>query len=144
MRRMSLVLIAVGAFLIVLAPMIRFYAYPRLAVAPANQVSTTGLQAKGATVFDITTLKDISADLVISVVTHGDATTPDKCPGNVTYVNSTLTKTSTGKLLSGEVERMTFDKRTGESTAATSTCGKDFIAQFRMTTRSCSAGVRAG
>jgi hypothetical protein len=124
MRRMSLVLIAVGAFLIVLAPMIRFYAYPRIAVAPANQVSTTGLQATGATVFDVTTLKEIPADLRISVVTHGDATTPSKCPGDVTYVNSTLTKTADGKLLSGQVERETFDKRTSEA----SSCGHDFVA----------------
>ncbi|MFL6062960.1 MAG: DUF3068 domain-containing protein [Marmoricola sp.] len=124
MRRLSVVLIAVGAFLVVLAPMIRFYAYPRLAVAPANQVSETGLQATGAQVFDISTLKTITADLKIQVITHGDASTPKSHPDDVTYVNSTLTKTSDGKLLSGEIERMSFDKRTGQA----SSCCKDFIA----------------
>lgn len=124
MRRMSLVLIAVGAFLVVLAPMIRFYAYPRLAVAPANQVSETGLQANGAKVFDIKTLKTIPADLRIQVITHGDASTPKSHPDDVTYVNSTLTKDTNGNLLSGEIERMSFNKRTGEA----SNCCKDFIA----------------
>lgn len=127
MRRMSLVLIAVGAFLIVLAPMIRFYAYPRLAVAPANQISITGLQAKNATVFSIVKLKEYTTDLNIEVTTHGDATTPEKHPNDVTYVNSTLTKDADGNLLSGEVERMSFDKRTGEA----SDCCNDFVSDVK-------------
>jgi hypothetical protein len=125
MRRMSLVLIAVGAFLIVLAPMVRFYAYPRLAVAPANQRSTTGLVAKNATIFDAKSLKEIQTDLNIEVTTVGDAKAPDKYPGSVTYVNTTVTKDSAGTmvqmvdgklLVHGEVERMTFNARTGEAT----------------------------
>jgi hypothetical protein len=119
---MSLVLIAVGAFLIVLGPMIRWYAYPRLAVAPVNQRSVTGLEAKGATIFDPTTLKEIKTDLTITVRTTGDASTPKKHPGSVTYVNTTVTKDAAGTMVAdngkirGEVERMTFDARTGEAT----------------------------
>lgn len=122
MRRMSLVLIAVGAFLIVLGPMIRLYAYPRLAVAPANQRSVTGLEAKGATIFDPGTLKELKTDLTITVRTTGDASTPKKHPGSVTYVNTTVTRDSAGTMVAdngkirGEVERMTFDARTGEAT----------------------------
>lgn len=122
MRRMSLVLIAAGAFLIVLAPMIRFYAYPRLAVAPANQISTTGLEAKGATIFDAASLKEITTDLAITVKTVGDASAPKKYPGSVTYVNTTVTKDSAGTMTAqdgsvrGEVERMTFNARSGEAT----------------------------
>ncbi|MCX6395359.1 MAG: DUF3068 domain-containing protein [Propionibacteriales bacterium] len=114
-------MIAVGAFLIVLAPMIRFYVYPHVAVAPENQRSVTGLEAKGATVFDAASLKEIQTDLAIEVNTVGVANPPE---GKVTYVNTTVTTDSAGsmvafvdgrKIIRGEVERMTFDARTGEA-----------------------------
>lgn len=124
MRRMSLVLIALGAFLIVLGPMIRWYAYPRLAVAPANQRSITTLVGENATIFDIATLKEITTDLTTVVNTTGDASTPDKHPGAVTYVNSTSTTSSDGVMRSRDVERMTFDARTG---MAIKDCCGDFI-----------------
>lgn len=124
MRRMSLVLIALGAFLIVLAPMIRFYAYPRLAVAPANQRSITTLVGENATIFDIATLKEITTDLTTVVNTTGDASTPDKRAGAVTYVNSTSTTSADGVMRSRDVERMTFDARTG---MAIKDCCGDFI-----------------
>jgi hypothetical protein len=119
---MSLVLIAVGAFLIVLGPMVRLYAYPRLAVAPANERSVTGLQAKNATIFNPVTLKELQTDLTITVRTTGDASAPKKHPGSVTYVNTTVTKDSAGTMVAdngkirGEVERMTFNARSGEAT----------------------------
>lgn len=124
MRRMSVVLIALGAFLIVLGPMIRWYAYPRLAVAPANQRSITTLVGENATIFDIATLKEITTDLTTVVNTTGDASTPGKHPGAVTYVNSTSTTSSDGVMRSRDVERMTFDARTG---MAIKDCCGDFI-----------------
>lgn len=116
MRKLSLALIAIGAFLIVMGPMVRYYAYPRLAVAPANQVSDTGLEAENATIFDIGSLSEITTDLTISVRTIGDASTPDKYPGSVTYVNSTSTVSADGVMRSRDVERMTFDETSGEAT----------------------------
>ena len=124
MRKLSLTLIAFGAFLIVLAPMVRWYAYPRVAVAPANQRSVTTLVGENATIFDIQTLEEITTDLTTKVRTVGDATTPDKCPGHVTYVNSTQTTSSDGVMRSSDVERMTFDRRTGE---ANPSCGNNFL-----------------
>ncbi len=124
MRRMSLVLIALGAFLIVLGPMIRWYAYPRLAVAPANQRSITTLVGENATIFDIGTLKEITTDLTTVVNTTGDASTPEKRPGAVTYVNSTSTTSSDGVMRSRDVVRMTFDARTG---MAIKDCCGDFV-----------------
>jgi len=121
---MSLALIALGAFLIVLAPMARWYAYPRVAVAPPNQRSITTLVGPDATIFDIQTLKEITTDLTTKVRTIGDASTPAKCPGDVTYVNSTQTTSSDGVMRSSDVERMTFDQTTGE---ANPNCGGDFI-----------------
>ena len=122
MRRFSIALVAVGAVLVVLAPMIRFYAYPRLAVAPANQISTTGLEAKGATIFDAGSLKEIQTDLKIKVDTVGDAKAAKKHDGQVTYVNTTVTTDSAGTMtgdggeVRGEIERMTFDAQSGEAT----------------------------
>lgn len=124
MRRMSLVLIALGAFLIVLGPMIRWYAYPRLAVAPANQRSITTLVGENATIFDIGTLKEITTDLTTVVNTTGDASAPDKCEGAVTYVNSTSTTSADGVMRSRDIERMTFNARTG---MAVKNCGGDFV-----------------
>lgn len=124
MRRMSLVLIALGAFLIVLGPMVRWYAYPQLAVAPANQRSITTLVGENATVFDIATLKEITTDLTTTVNTTGDASTPEKRSGAVTYVNSTSTVSSDGVMRSRDVERMTFDARTG---MAIGDCCNDFV-----------------
>lgn len=124
MRKMSVVLIALGAFLIVLAPMARWYAYPRVAVAPAAQKSVTTLVGPNATIFDIGTLKEITTDLTTTVNTTGDAKAPDKCPGAVTYVNSTSTVSSDGVMRSRDVERMTFDAHTG---VALPNCGDDFI-----------------
>jgi hypothetical protein len=123
-RKLSVVLIGLGAFLIVLAPMIRWYAYPRVAVNPANQRSITTLVGSNATIFDIGTLKEITTDLTTKVRTIGDASTPDKCPGDVTYVNSTQTFSADGVMRSSDVERMTFDKRTS---LANPSCGGDFI-----------------
>lgn len=124
MRKLSLVLIALGMFLVVLAPMLRWYAYPRLAVAPPNQRSVTTLVGPNATIFDIGTLKEITTDLTTVVNTTGDSSTPEKAPGYVTYVNSTSTSSSDGVMRSRDVERMTFHETTGE---ANPKCCGDFI-----------------
>jgi len=58
------------------------------------------------------------------VNTTGDAGTPAKCPGAVTYVNSTSTTSSDGVMRSRDIERMTFNARTGMSVG---NCGGDFI-----------------
>lgn len=115
-RKLSVVLIALGAFLVVLAPMVRWYAYPRVAVAPAAQRSVTTLVGQGATIFDISTLKEITTDLTTKVRTIGDTRAAEKQGGDVVvYVNSTSTRSSDGVMRSRDVERMAFDKRTGEA-----------------------------
>jgi hypothetical protein len=121
-RKTSVVLIALGAFLIVLAPMVRWYAYPRVAVAPAAQKSVTTLVGPDATIFDIATLKEITTDLTTTVRTVGDTKAADKAGnGTVVYVNSTSTKSSDGVMRSRDVERMAFNQRTG---AAVNCCGE--------------------
>jgi hypothetical protein len=115
-RKLSVVLVALGAFLVVLAPMVRWYAYPRVAVAPAAQRSVTTLTGPDATIFDIGTLKEITTDLTTTVRTVGDTKAAEKQGGDVVvYVNSTSTRSSDGVMRSRDVERMAFDKRTGEA-----------------------------
>jgi hypothetical protein len=121
-RKLSLVLIALGAFLIVLAPMVRWYAYPRLAVAPAAEKTVTTLVGPDATIFDIQTLKDITTDLTTTVRTIGDTRAADEAGnGTVVYVNSTSTRSSDGVMRSRDVERIAFNQRTGE---AVNCCGE--------------------
>jgi hypothetical protein len=121
-RKISVVLVALGAFLIVLAPMSRWYAYPRVAVAPAAQKSVTTLVGPNATIFDIQTLKEITTDLTTVVRTVGDTKAAAKAGhGTVVYVNSTSTRSSDGVMRSRDVERMAFNQRTGE---AVNCCGE--------------------
>lgn len=51
-RRASLVLLAVAVFCAALAPLLRWYAYPRLAKIPPNQYQEMVLEAKDATLLD--------------------------------------------------------------------------------------------
>jgi hypothetical protein len=121
-RKLSVVLIALGAFLIVLAPMVRWYAYPRVAVAPAAQKSVTTLVGPDATIFDIETFTEITTDLTTKVRTLGDTKAAEKAGGGiVVYVNSTSTRSSDGVMRSRDVERMAFDNFTSE---AVNCCGE--------------------
>ncbi|GGZ65810.1 hypothetical protein GCM10010371_26810 [Streptomyces subrutilus] len=51
-RRASLVLVALAVFCAALAPLLRWYAYPRLAKIPPNQYQEVVLEAKDATLID--------------------------------------------------------------------------------------------
>ncbi len=53
-RRASLVLLALAVFCAALAPLLRWYAYPRLAKIPPNQYQEVVLEAKDATLLDYT------------------------------------------------------------------------------------------
>jgi hypothetical protein len=74
MRRLfSTALVGLGAFLIMAAVLVKFYAHPSLATMPTNYESTTELQAIGATIFDAGTLEPVTSDLAISSYTVADS-----------------------------------------------------------------------
>lgn len=126
MRKLSVALLAVGVFLLVLAPMARYYMYPRIAVAPVNQNSVTTLVGPDATVFDIGSLKEIQTDLTTKANTIGDTKASEKAPGNtVVWVTTSSTKSSDGVVRSRDVEREAFDAHTAE---AVNCCG-EFISE---------------
>lgn len=62
----------VGALLLIAGMLVHFYAVPALAKAPVGIDQITRLSATGATVFDIKTLKPITADLAVENLTRGD------------------------------------------------------------------------
>ncbi|MDF5751056.1 DUF3068 domain-containing protein [Spongiactinospora sp. TRM90649] len=73
MRRViGLVLIGMGAFLLVLAPLIRFWAAPRLIAAPADYYLVTRLEAPGGQYFSVPEEGVVKGDLKITITTRGD------------------------------------------------------------------------
>lgn len=121
-RKLGIVLIGLGAFFIVLAPMLRFYAYPQLAKAPQSQNNVSTLVGPDATLFDIGTLKEITTDLTTVAKTVGDVKAAEDYGKNtVVWVTSSSTKSSDGVMRSREVERSAFDAT--ESTAV-NCCGE--------------------
>lgn len=122
MRRfVAPVLIGLGVFLLVGSLMLRFYAYPRLAVAPADQNSVTELSASGAQIFDVTTLESITTDLSISATTRGDEAAADKAPdGVVVWVGTQTVRKSDGGIVSQSSEISPMDAHTAE---AVNCCG---------------------
>lgn len=112
-RKIGLVLLGLGAFLLVLALMVRFYAYPQLAVAPVNPDSVSTLVGEDATIFDRETLTEVTTDLTAEVITVGDAeaATDDV----VVWVSKNSTRSSDGVIRSRSAERVAFDAVTGEA-----------------------------
>jgi hypothetical protein len=117
MRRiLSPVLIGLGTFLVVSALLLRFYALPKLAVAPVDQNSVTTLFAKDAVVFDSNpeVLGDVTTDLTVTSSTVGDPDASDDAPdGVIVWYNTTSVKRADGTVFNRSVERAAFDDKTG-------------------------------
>ncbi|MCW2761000.1 MAG: hypothetical protein JWR85_1201 [Marmoricola sp.] len=122
MRRiLGPLLFGLGAFLLVAGLLLRFYAYPRVAIAPLDQNSVTKLEAKGAEVFDSATLKPLQTDLAVSSRTVGDVKASEAAGGDVrVWVNTVSIRSSDGVVRSRSVERTPFDGVTAE---AVNCCG---------------------
>ncbi|MFC6085503.1 DUF3068 domain-containing protein [Sphaerisporangium aureirubrum] len=114
MRRITgIVLIAIGAFLVTLAPLVRFYAAPQLVAAPADQYGITKLRADNAQYFSTGDLKVLTGNLDITVTTRGDveaAKGDDVVWDEFTAVND-VTNNKQG--ISYAQRRSAFNKYTG-------------------------------
>jgi hypothetical protein len=117
MRRiLGPLLVGVGCFLIVAALMVRFYAYPKLAVAPENQNSVTKLQADGATYFNTGTLSEETTDLSVENQTLGDVEATEEAEDGIrVWYGSTSIRASDGTVISRSQERVAFDATSGEA-----------------------------
>ncbi|MEV5408051.1 DUF3068 domain-containing protein [Thermopolyspora sp. NPDC052614] len=71
-RVIGFVLVGAGAFLIALAPLLRFQVADRLIAAPADQYSVTTLRADNARYFNVGDLKVLDGTLDITVTVKGD------------------------------------------------------------------------
>lgn len=122
MRRfLGPVLFGLGAFLLVAGLLLKFYAYPRVAVAPIDQDSVTKLQATGAEIFDATTLKPLTTDLSVQSRTVGDVKASEDRGDNVrVWVNTTSIRSDDGTVRSRGTERTAFDATTAK---AVNCCG---------------------
>lgn len=115
-RHLAPVLIGLGVFLVVAALLLRFYAYPKLAVAPIDQDSVTELTAENAVLFDSdpAVLDTFQTDLTVLSRTVGDVEASEQAPDGVRcWVNTTSIRSDDDVVRSRSVERAGFDAVTG-------------------------------
>ncbi len=109
-RVLGYILLGLGAFLLVLAPLARFYMYPNLAKAPLD-VFSKGTSTGDATVFSIADLAEVQTTISSTRTTRGDveASTDDLA----VYDSFVNTANAEGETLTASVERVGFDRFTG-------------------------------
>lgn len=116
MRRfLGPILVGSGAFLLVAAVLLRFYAYPQLAVAPIDRDSVTNLEATDATLFDTSLLREITTDLSVATTTRGDVEASKEAGDDTRVWTGTTTISANGIIRSQSAERAAFDGVSGEA-----------------------------
>ncbi|OIJ69063.1 DUF3068 domain-containing protein [Streptomyces mangrovisoli] len=124
-RKASLILLALAVFLTALAPLLRWYAFPRLAKIPANQYQDMVLEAKGATLLDYGTMKARKVSKVTIVQTlKGDVAAArriERTAGRdvVVWDGLSYVQGPDGKMVSEIPERYIFDAHSQEPVHAT-------------------------
>lgn len=114
-RRASLVLLAFAVFFAALSPLLRWYAFPRLAKIPPNQYQETVLEAKPATLLDYSTLTAKKVDKITIVQTlKGDVEASEKIERSagrdvVVWDALSYVQGPDGKMVSKIPERYIFD-----------------------------------
>jgi hypothetical protein len=113
-RNIGLVLVAVGAFLLALASLTRFYVQGQVVAAPKNVYQKTTLQADNATYLDLAKLQLRQGATVTAVnTTRGDAKASG---GKIAVWDSFTSVEDPGNNAKIEVQqqRAAFDRRNGE------------------------------
>ncbi|NUT10697.1 MAG: DUF3068 domain-containing protein [Nonomuraea sp.] len=107
------VLIAVGAFLVVLAPLVRFQVAPAFMAAKGDQYSISKLHAAEAQYFSVPDGRVLTADLDIIVTTRGDVkeATDDRVVWDEFTAVNDVTNNKPG--IDYSERRSAFDKRSG-------------------------------
>jgi hypothetical protein len=115
-RLLGPILVGLGAFLVVTGLLARFYAYPALAVAPIDQNSVTKLEAKDATILDLSTLKEVTTDMSVQNKTTGDVPASEKAGDDIlVWTATTSYRDELGNIRSRSAERYAHDAHTGEA-----------------------------
>lgn len=124
-RRASLVLLAFAVFFAAMSPLLRWYAFPRLAKIPPNQYQETVLEAKPATLLDYSTLTAKKVDKVTFVQTlKGNVEESEKIERSagrdvVVWDGLTYVQGPDGKMVSKIPERYIFDAHSQDPVHAT-------------------------
>ncbi|MFI9049839.1 DUF3068 domain-containing protein [Streptomyces sp. NPDC053427] len=124
-RRASLVLLAFAVFFTALSPLMRWYAFPRLAKIPPSQYQDMVMEARPATLIDYGTMKAKKVPKVTIVQTlKGDVAASDrieKTAGRDVVVWDTLSYVAgpDGKMVSEIPERYIFDAHSQDPVHAT-------------------------
>ncbi|MGW7552482.1 DUF3068 domain-containing protein [Streptomyces rimosus] len=124
-RKASLVLLAFAVFFAALSPLLRWYAFPRLAKIPPNQYQATVLEAKPATLLDYGTMRARQVPKVSIVQTLKgnveESERIEKTAGRDVVVWDALSHVAgpDGRMVSQIPERYIFDAHTQEPVHAT-------------------------
>ncbi|THA64287.1 DUF3068 domain-containing protein [Streptomyces sp. A0642] len=124
-RRASLVLLALAVFFAALSPLVRWYAFPRLAKIPPNQYQETVLEARPATLLDYSTLKAEKVDRITIVQTlRGNVEESEKIERSagrdvVVWDALSYVQGPDGKMVSKIPERYIFDAHSQDPVHAT-------------------------
>ncbi|WP_326808856.1 MULTISPECIES: DUF3068 domain-containing protein [unclassified Streptomyces] len=119
-RKASLVLLALAVFFAALSPLIRWYAFPRLAKIPPSQYQDMVLEAKNATLLDYATMKSKKVDKVSIVQTlKGNVKEAEKVKDRtgrdvVVWDSLSYVADPKGKMVSQIPERYIFDAHSQE------------------------------
>ncbi|WP_069887012.1 DUF3068 domain-containing protein [Streptomyces luteocolor] len=124
-RKASLVLLAFAVFFTAMSPLMRWYAFPRLAKIPPSQYQEAVLEAKNPTLIDYGSMKAKKVDKVTIVQTlKGNVEASEKIEKSadrdvVVWDALSYVQDAEGKMVSKVPERYIFDAHSQEPVHAT-------------------------
>ncbi|GGJ25978.1 DUF3068 domain-containing protein [Streptomyces brasiliensis] len=124
-RKAGLILLALAVFFATLSPLLRWYAFPRLAKIPANQYQDMVLEAKDATLLDYGTMRSKKVPEVTVVQTlKGNVEASEKIERTasrdvVVWDGLSYVQGPDGRMVSEIPERYIFDAHSQEPVHAT-------------------------
>ena len=148
-KKFGLILAGLGAFLVTVALLSRFYAYGQLAVVPLDQDTTSVSEGPDATIFDIASQREINVDLESVRTVVGDVEASEAASEELgrdiaiweTAVVNDEDPTGVGEdnpPRSASHDRVAFDRHTGETVICcdtyTSTSADDRGVEIKDTT----------
>ncbi len=125
-NKLGVILSGLGAFLVAMALLSRFYVYDQLAVVPLDQDTVSVSEGPGAVIFDIATQQEITLDLVSTRNVFGDVKASkeasDKLNRDIAVWETLVYTDEAGAVITPENpprsstnDRVAFDRHTGES-----------------------------
>ncbi len=139
----SALLVGLGAFLLVLAPIVRFHLAGKIVGARADTYDVARLTAKDARYFSADELKVVTGDLAITVTTRGDVA--ESSADRIVWDRYTTIDDVTrgGSTIARSLFHGAFDRRTGAGLGGASADGRPVTASGQLFRFPVGAGKRA-